>query len=153
MQVSADRQTDEGLRISLKWVSAVFAKLTEKVDGEKVRKLNKERQEWVYLVSHSHTCWAGRRTEREKPFPCVGQFTPNLPRGSLQRRDSSWTPLTRLTRHRTHAFLFFFRSFFLQMYNFSLVFLQPGNEWDDKHEWKSCTVLRSNIYNNQTRCT
>lgn len=45
MQVSADRQTDEGLRISLKWVSAVFAKLTEKVDGEKVRKLNKERQE------------------------------------------------------------------------------------------------------------
>lgn len=149
--MQTDRQTDKGLRISLKWVSAVFAKLTETVDREKVRKLNKERQEWVYLVSHSHMCWPGRRTEREKPFPCVGQFTPNLPRGSLQRRDSSWTPLTRLTRHRTHAFLFLFLVFLSS--NLWLLFgVSPARKWMG-HEWKSCTVLWSYIYTNQTRHT
>ena len=111
MQVGADRQTEKSLWISLKCVGSVFTELTEKVDGEKARKLNKERQEWVYLVSHSHMCWPGRRTEREKPFPCVGQFTPNLPpRESAEKRqllNSSDTPDT-----PSHSCLSFFFSFF-----------------------------------------
>ena len=155
MQVGADRQTEKSLWISLKCVGSVFTELTEKVDGEKARRLNKERQEWVYLVSHSHMCWPGRRTEREKPFPCVGQFTPNLPpRESAEKRqllNSSDTPDT--PSHSCLSFFFLFFSFFPQMFNLSLVFLPSGNEWDDKREWRSCTVLCSYIYSNQTRHT